>query len=533
MTNQWDTEASLLLELPRIQASLIRYDHFASETFGIQDSDSFDTFRRLSHCTDVGQLINIITDDWGFNDQSPAVWFEDDVTQNDFDRIVYQLVYLAQSEPFIIAMLGLYVPIIRSKYLAHHDKPFQNRMLWTFKDEVEGFQHWQDCDLFLLKDEHFFDWREARNNLPPERIAEYLKFAGLPPLEDANVPPAWVFRNLCSDSVANTSTDEELRAELYWLYEEQDRKKQLASKLSVDYTQPNLFGWKSSQEKVDDSLSDQLNLLGPEGKPTVSEADVHDLDQLFQRSVEYKQSANYLELLNFINQQKNYAPYNAFLMHTQHPDMTHAETAYDWKEKYDRDIRPNARPLVILIPFGPVNFVYDIEDTVGPPLPVDLTEPFRATGELPSKTYDILHANCARMDVAIQKVELKNNLAGNIRAEDYGYTIKINETHSKEVQFATLVHELAHLLCGHLGARPKKDKWQDRRGLTHKQIELEAESASYLVCKRLGIKSEAEAYLSGYISEHETVGEMSLHHVLTVAGKIISMCERLLPQKKS
>ena len=400
-------------------------------------------------------------------------------------------------------------------------------------EKIRGFQNWEDCDLFLPGESPLFDWRGARNQIPEEKISEYLRFAGLPPLEDPDIPPAWVFRDLCSNPAHERFTDEELRAELHMLYQEQEREKQLFSVPRADYTQPNLFGWTPSQEEIHEAHTEQLNLLDPKGQPSVSEADVHDLDQLFQRSVEYKQSANYLELLNFINRQKNYAPYNAFLMHTQHPGTTHAETADDWKKKYNRNVRPNARPLVILIPFGPVNFVYDIEDTVGPPLPVDLTDPFRATGKLPAKSCDILHANCARMDVVIHKVELKNNLAGNIRAEDYGYTIKINETHSKEVQFATLVHELAHLLCGHLGARPKKDKWQDRRGLTHKQIELEAESVSYLVCKRLGIKSEAEAYLSGYISEHETVGEMSLHHVLTVAGKIISMCERLLPKKKS
>ena len=100
-----------------------------------------------------------------------------------------------------------------------------------------------------------------------------------------------------------------------------------------------------------------------------------------------------------------------------------------------------------------------------------------------------------------------------------------------EVQFATLVHELAHLLCGHLGRRPKKDKWPDRRGLEHSQEELEAESVSYLVCQRMGINSESEAYLSNYVAQNSTLDNMSLHHVLTVAGKIISMCDRLVVKK--
>ena len=39
------------------------------------------------------------------------------------------------------------------------------------------------------------------------------------------------------------------------------------------------------------------------------------------------------------------------------------------------------------------------------------------------------------------------------------------------------------------------------------------------VFKRLGIHSEAEAYLVNYVSEHEMLEAISLQHVLTVSGK--------------
>ena len=404
MLNEWDTEASLLLELPRIQASLLNYDRLTENVFGTPIEPLLpDRYNPIGHFTSIEPLIDFFTDQLGFDDDNPDLWWEDEVTETDFNRTIYQLVYLTQDESFILAMLGFYVPILRSKFLALHHKKFQNRMICALVDDIRGLRDWQGCDLYIQQQGNLFDWREARNDLTSEKIKVYLNFAGLPTLDDPNVPPAWVFRELCSLSVADSYTDEELRASLYSLYEDQDYQQQ-HSELNIGSYQKNLF---EVPEKDHQSA--------------VSEEDIHDLDKLFLRSIEYRQSANYLKLLDFIIKQKKYAPYNAFLMHTQHPGMTHAETAYDWMQKYERDIRPKARPLVILIPFGPVDFVYDIEDTVGPPLPLDLTDPFRASGKLPSKSYDCLHTNCSRLDVTLKIDKLKNNLAGYICKEGGGY----------------------------------------------------------------------------------------------------------------
>ena len=42
------------------------------------------------------------------------------------------------------------------------------------------------------------------------------------------------------------------------------------------------------------------------------------------------------------------------------------------------------------------------------------------------------------------------------------YKLMLNSNHSVETKYATLVHELAHLYCGHLGT-PNEKWWQDRR----------------------------------------------------------------------
>src|SRR5207248_2429484 len=61
-----------------------------------------------------------------------------------------------------------------------------------------------------------------------------------------------------------------------------------------------------------------------------------------------------------------------------------------------------------------------------------------------------------------------------------------NSNLSAEARYAILVHELAHLYCGHLGT-PNDKWWPDRRGLPHVAREFEAESVCFLVCERLGI----------------------------------------------
>lgn len=104
---------------------------------------------------------------------------------------------------------------------------------------------------------------------------------------------------------------------------------------------------------------------------------------------------------------------------------------------------------------------------------------------------------------------------------------------SPEARYATLVHELAHLYCGHLGT-PNKKWWPDRQGLSHSAVEFEAETVSYLVCKRAGIDTTSEDYLSGYIRKNEKVPPISLECIMKAGGIIESMGQkRLKPRKES
>jgi IrrE N-terminal-like domain len=115
------------------------------------------------------------------------------------------------------------------------------------------------------------------------------------------------------------------------------------------------------------------------------------------------------------------------------------------------------------------------------------------------------------------------------------YKLILNSSHSVETKYATLVHELAHLYCGHLGT-PNEKWWPDRRDLSHEVQEFEAESICYLVCKRLGIENPSEKYLTSLLAKNETgdVPPISLECVMKSAGLIEQMGrERSKPRKES
>ena len=111
------------------------------------------------------------------------------------------------------------------------------------------------------------------------------------------------------------------------------------------------------------------------------------------------------------------------------------------------------------------------------------------------------------------------------------YNILLNSKMSREAKYATIVHELAHLYCGHIGT-PNVKWWPNRIGLDGSITEFEAESVSYLVCARKGITSPSASYLSGYLSANTEVPNLSLECVLKAAGLIEAMGKERMKMRK-
>jgi hypothetical protein len=253
------------------------------------------------------------------------------------------------------------------------------------------------------------------------------------------------------------------------------------------------------------------------------------LDQLLADSRLYRGSVEYMQLLEFVVRMRNFAPFNAMLLRIQKPDLIHAASSRDWRERFGREVREGARPLIVLWPFGPVALVYDVDDTDGPPLPEGL-DPFAAHGDM---CEEVLYACSQRImakRILWEPVVAPRGWAGSIslshrspdRDEYSSYLMKVNTTHDPNVQFATLVHELGHLFLGHLGKDPKLSI-PGRTGLQHDQVELEAESVSYLVCLRNGVTSRSETYLADFVGSNTTVDHLDLYQIMRAAGQVETM----------
>jgi hypothetical protein len=79
------------------------------------------------------------------------------------------------------------------------------------------------------------------------------------------------------------------------------------------------------------------------------------------------------------------------------------------------------------------------------------------------------------------------------------YVVTINQNFSPPAKYATLVHELAHLYCGHLGG-DHEGEWESRTGATYEEMEFEAESVSFMVCRRAKRRRCSDAAVRCYNS---------------------------------
>jgi hypothetical protein len=250
------------------------------------------------------------------------------------------------------------------------------------------------------------------------------------------------------------------------------------------------------------------------------------LDQLFNDSRLYTQSKDYKELLDFVVRLPNFAPFNAMLLQVQKPGMHFAASAHDWETLFERNPKADARPLLILWPFGPVALVYDELDTIGKDLPRDVRS-FYAQGPIDQKRIETFRSLMEGQRIHSRMVDAGDLRAGSIRLlgrnenpKDYSpYEMSINSNHSAAVQFVTIAHELAHLFLGHLG-QDSKLRIPDRSGFTHQQDELEAESVAYVVSERNGVKSASETYLANFVKESATVPNLDPYQVMRAAGQV-------------
>jgi hypothetical protein len=231
------------------------------------------------------------------------------------------------------------------------------------------------------------------------------------------------------------------------------------------------------------------------------------LDELFIHAQEHRNSRALHKTFEFLAQFKSQKPYNAYLLRLQNPRVTFVKTAVQWRRDFGREIDQDAKPLLILFPFSPLIIVFDIMDTSGEETPqallewVNLLHPAR--GQVPHRVVMLLLKNAENHGILVCKSPmnlLQQGQARRMTAQDYRdleqgrflsvvvsesiaplftdhvlesqriqvkkprafrYLVEVSDVLNDPLAFATLAHELAHIVLGHLGA-DGNDPWKNR-----------------------------------------------------------------------
>ena len=237
------------------------------------------------------------------------------------------------------------------------------------------------------------------------------------------------------------------------------------------------------------------------------------------------------QFLDFVRSFNGLSVYNAMLVRVQRPGAAAVASRRQWRQR-GRTVRPDAIPIVLLQPFGPVRFVYEVSDTEGREIPGEKASSLFADGELPQKVYDNTRKAAEKFGITVIETDqygalLAGTASGIAVQPEFDRTkttlpfrIKLNAKHDLPTRFATLAHELGHIYCGHVG-RDRKGRWPDRSHLPVELHETEAEAVAWLVCQRNGVQARSKEYLGSLIGQVDLT-HVSLYAIFEAANRVES-----------
>jgi hypothetical protein len=227
------------------------------------------------------------------------------------------------------------------------------------------------------------------------------------------------------------------------------------------------------------------------------------IDSLLRASTAYTSSKSFQEMVSFMANFRDYAPFNNLLVRTQNPSCSCYATEPDWRSRFGRKLKEDARPMIILAPMHPVMLVYDLDQTVGPPLPQGLQSFARFEGDWDPYRLQRTIENAAEHDrIRVDFKHLSSTNAGFATMARGDATSKmriaIHAHLDPPSRYGVLCHELAHIYLGHLGG--DSDGWWPSRGnLKLHSVEIEAEAVAYIVTRRAGLNGTSPEYVSQHL----------------------------------
>lgn len=275
------------------------------------------------------------------------------------------------------------------------------------------------------------------------------------------------------------------------------------------------------------------------------------IDAFFQQIISYKDSGAVERYFEFLKKVPYNAPFNNTLVYIQNPMSSYYATAPQWEKRFGRYVKEGARPMVVLFPFGPVDFVYDISDTEGPQLTdEDMIFWWRENGgtledNVISRTVDNMKElgimyNSESIGTYVGRVSGRTAGYASI-AENNSYLVTLHPRYNKSSveAYGVICHELAHILLGHLGevAVYKENKkgekvktiiTENRRHVPRHICELEAELSAWIVFSNIGIEKSSIPYLATWLRNEEDIRELNISEVLKAVRKIEEMGRKIL-----
>lgn len=275
--------------------------------------------------------------------------------------------------------------------------------------------------------------------------------------------------------------------------------------------------------------------------------DRESITSLYRDVLNYRNGIKFTAMLDFCARFRKLSVFNCALLATQRPGCRFALTPYQWGKQYHRVVKTDARPLVIIRPFGPVGFVFELGDTVpmrGFPdeVPQDITRDYVLKKEVPFELYRTARDNLAYWGVKYDEMltgkgyfgkletayERDGMLAfdkpvGGVFAWKPAYTLKIANNTKMTSAFGTMLHEMGHLACRHIRCNYEKG-WSDkstRMNLTHEQEEFEAQTVAWLVGHRCGVDIPATYYyLAEYLDKDREIPDVDFSVMFQAANEV-------------
>ena len=249
------------------------------------------------------------------------------------------------------------------------------------------------------------------------------------------------------------------------------------------------------------------------------------VNDLIKAIAETRDEKKFLDYLNFCSRFHRYSFSNRILIWSYKPDATFVAGFKTWS-KMGRRVKKGARGIPIFAPMTfrkkaepdeeaeddsflrfKIAYVFDVSDTEGDSLPeLDTLAVEGGTGLLGAME-DFTRTQGIKLGYSSDKA-LEFLRAAGISAKG---RIQIKSSLNESQRFYVLAHELAHEFLHDL---------EERKTLSTKIKELEADATAYVVSSHFGLQTQSRIYLALYQVEEVDV-KASLDRIVSTASRII------------